>query len=170
MIKHLFYLIKRYLPLLLINLLLFTLVVIFWEDSSIITQVFADSDDESETEPSNPKLWKGKEKEVLHEPFQKTPYLHDHSDETEVSQAEQEAFDLEYAKYLQDEEYKLWDNTGEGGEDDDNCSEYTVISSNIHDSDTESLKQKKLEIKEKEKGLKRKFEEEPESSSNKKQK
>ena len=124
-------------------------------DHDIITSVFADSDDETEENP--PKKWKGKERAYFPEEFEdssgKAPNLEEDLDKGGINKQAQEAYDFELAKRLQDEEYELSNSILHKSKS-DTSSEYTVYSSEIHESDSESVKNAKLEVKKAEKSLK----------------
>jgi len=128
-------------------------------DFTIITPAYADSEDEEKDEAKTPKRWKGKGKAIYNEsddPLE-SQKLDKDLDEVDLNKQEQEAYDFELAKYLQDEEFALAESKFEEGNKSETESEYSVYSSEIHDSDTDSVKEKKLEVKEKEKSLKRKY-------------
>ena len=123
-------------------------------DHDLFTSAFADSDDETEENP--PKKWKGKERAVFSEESEdytkKAPSLEEDLDQANLNKKAQEAYDFELAKRLQDEEYELSNSRFQSNSAP--SSDYTVYSSEIHESDSESVKKAKLAVKEAEKSLK----------------
>jgi len=131
------------------------LIASFLGDLDLISSGFADSDDERQENQA--KKWKGKERAVFSEESedytQKGASSEEDLDKANLNKKAQEAYDFELAKRLQDEEYEL-SNSRPHQSNSASSSEYTVYSSEIRDSDSESVKNAKLAVKEAEKSLK----------------
>lgn len=194
------HLVKKYLPIVFRYCLPFILALVFGDDSLITPAqadsgedteseekapkrwkgkgkviIIDDTDSGSESKPEMdpPKRWKGKGRAIVMDDTDTSTYekrLDEYSFENNLIKKEQEAFDFELAKRLQDEEYELASHTVENANNSETSSDYTVLSSEIHSDDSEVTKEKKLKVKEVEKTLKRKFSEElgESSRSNKK--
>ena len=72
-----------------------------------------------------------------------------------MNKQEQETYDFELAKTLQDKEYEDFQNSQVSPTKSASSGDYSIYSSDIHSDDSDHTKSKKLEVKELEKTLKR---------------
>ena len=103
---------------------------------------------EEEIKPA--KLNKGKGKAVISD----NPNL---AEESWLDKQDQETYDFEYAKWLQDKEYEDFQNSQGSPTKSVSSDGYSIYSSDIHSDDSPHTKSKKLEVKQLEKTLKRSF-------------
>jgi len=144
-------------------------------DGDFIKSVYADSEDESadEVKPIEKKdKGKGRATEFVPDKGKDEKSFspdRTYSDEESAyfSKQEQEKYDFELAKRLQDEEYEL---EAPSISKTKSLSDYSVLSSEIHSDDDDETKRKKLEVRDYENSIKRPHVEEPGESSNKKRK